>query len=142
MMAGQGLLTNDCKQFIADHSPFSPEALVPVIQSSFNRITLVNNNMQERVTIDVLPTWQTGNQTITLPNLVIIEVKSSHTSSCSGFGFILREQRIHPARLSKYCTGTALLFPEIKQNRFKEKLLYIKKLDKSLIYNESFNKPA
>lgn len=124
--------------FIKTNTPFDPEKLRPVLTSSFSRITLVRNEVFERVTIDIHPEWRCDDRTIRLDNLVIIEVKSAKTSNSCGFGQLLREERIFPKRLSKYCIGLALLNPGIKQNRFKEKLLYLQKLDKKIIYDESF----
>ncbi|TSA35928.1 MAG: polyphosphate polymerase domain-containing protein [Porphyromonadaceae bacterium] len=132
----RNFLKPEYKDFISSNSPYDPEFLEPKLRSSFKRITLVNNDIFERVTIDIHPAWQSGQRIIELPNLVIIEVKSVITTSSAGFGSLLREERILPKRLSKYCTGTTLLFPVIKHNRFKAKLLHLKKLDKNLIYGE------
>jgi hypothetical protein len=131
--------SDEIRKFMLINTTYTPEMLEPKLFSSFERITLVNNNMQERITIDLYPTWQSGSRIIELPNLVIIEVKSAKTTNSAGFGYLLREERILHKRLSKYCTGTALLYPEIKHNRFKAKLLHLKKLDKNLVYGESFH---
>jgi hypothetical protein len=120
--------------FITANSVYTPETLHPTLFSSFNRITLVSNALQERITIDLNPSWFTNSRKITLPGLVILEVKSSRNSSIRGFGYILREARIQPHRISKYCTGINLLFPEIKHNRLKAKMLYLAKIDKTLAY--------
>jgi len=129
---GRNYRSGEIREFMSKHTVYSPEMLVPVLYSSFDRLTLVNQARQERITIDINPSWHTGTERITLGNVVIMEVKSAKNSSSEGFGYLLREARIHPRRLSKYCTGTALLFPEIKHNRFKAKLLHLKKLDKNI----------
>ena len=41
---------------------------------------------------------------------------------------VLFELRIRPFKVSKYCIGTCLTRPEVKQNRFKKKLRRIEKL--------------
>jgi hypothetical protein len=133
----RNFLKPELMSFISTNSPYDPESLQPRLISSFSRITLVNNDIYERVTIDIRPAWQAGVRKIELPNVVIIEVKSVKTTSSSGFGHLLMAERIFPTRLSKYCTGTALLYPEIKHNRFKEKLLILKKLNKNLVYDDS-----
>lgn len=120
--------------FIRAHSVYTPDALQPTLFSSFKRMTLVSNELQERVTIDLNPTWFMGPKKVSLPGLVILEVKSTRSSSTRGFGYLLREARIHPRRISKYCTGTNLLFPEIKHNRFKAKIIFLQKLDNTLAY--------
>jgi hypothetical protein len=118
------------------HSPYLPEMLQPVLYSSFKRITLVNKMLAERITIDLIPAWQFEGRSASLPRVVVMEVKSSRPSGSSGFGYLLREARIMPRRISKYCIGTALLYPEIKHNRFKSKLLELNKLNKSITYHE------
>jgi hypothetical protein len=133
--------TIEMHNFIAANTPYDPTSLEPQLTSSFSRITLVNNELLERVTLDIFPSWRNGQKTISAPNVVIIEVKSAKNSSTQGFGNLLREERILPKRLSKYCIGTALLYPEIKQNRFKAKLLYLKKLNKNLVYGAPVAEP-
>lgn len=133
----RNFLKPELMSFISTNSPYDPESLEPRLTSSFSRITLVHDDIYERVTIDINPAWQAGVRKIELPNVVIIEVKSAKPTGSSGFGHLLMEERIFPTRLSKYCTGTALLYPEIKHNRFKEKLLLLKKLNKNLVYNDS-----
>ena len=40
---------------------------------------------------------------------------------------IMQSLRIKPLKVSKYCIGTALTTPEVKQNRFKAKIRRINK---------------
>jgi hypothetical protein len=133
---GQNFLIHDQAAFISRHSPYNPTDLVPALSSAFQRITLVNNDIFERITIDIHPSWQRGDQRIELPHVVIMEVKSTKGSSSEGFSCLLRDARIPTKRLSKYCTGMTLLFPEIKHNRFKEKLLHLNKLENNFVYVE------
>ncbi len=137
--ADRNFLRPECKGFITANTPYDPESLKPVLLSEFRRITLVNDELFERITLDIHPAWSSGKQRTELPNVVIIEVKSAKATGSAGFGYLLREERIIPKRLSKYCVGTALLFPEIKHNRFKAKLLHLRKLNNNLIHNESFH---
>jgi len=130
--------SDEIRRFMSKYTSFKPEMLKPVLFSSFDRMTLVNIALQERVTIDINPAWFFGDQRISLSHLVIMEIKSARTSNASGFGYLLREARVFPRRLSKYCIGTALLYPDIKHNRFKAKLLQIDKLNKNLVNNELF----
>lgn len=132
-------LGDEIRNFMLKNSTYTPEMLKPMLSSSFERITLANTNIQQRVTIDLHPGWHFCDRRINLSHLVILEVKSAKTSNSGGFGFLLREARIQPFRLSKYCTGTVLLYPEIKNNRFKAKLFHLQKLDKNLNYYESFH---
>lgn len=129
--------SGEITSFLSENSPYTPGMLEPALYSSFRRITLVNTGIRERITIDLDPTWRHGDQHVTISPMVILEVKSTKSSNSKGFGLLLREARIFPLRLSKYCIGTALLFPEIKHNRFKAKLLHLDKLDQNIPHNES-----
>ncbi len=128
--------SEDIRNFMVKYSPYLPELLEPALYSYFDRITLVNNNIMERVTIDINPSWHIDGRKTSLPNIAIIEVKSSRPSSSSGFGYILREARVAPRRFSKYCIGTALLYPELKHNRFKSKLMLLDKLNNKSVHHE------
>jgi hypothetical protein len=46
----------------------------------------------------------------------------------SDFMRIAKELYILPIRISKYCISTLELNPELKYNRFKEKVLFLNKL--------------
>ena len=48
---------------------------------------------------------------------------------------LMKEQRIRPYRLSKYCLGSVEIYGEdkLKFNRFKKKLLYLKKINHDAI---------
>ena len=116
-------------QFITRHTPYDPGELQPALISSFSRITLISTILFERVTLDIGPVWQAGENNAGFPGVAIIEVKSARKSSSTGFGYLLREERILPVRVSKYCTGTCLLYPGIKHNRFKQKMLHLRKVN-------------
>jgi hypothetical protein len=128
--------TAEVRQFLEQNSRYLPENLEPKLFSQFRRMTLVNNELMERITIDLNPTWYTKTKKVDLQNIVIMEVKSAKSSNIRGFGLLLRDARILPSRLSKYCTGTILLNPGIKHNRFKAKMVHLKKLDKNIPYGE------
>ena len=68
------------------------------------------------------------NLIIDMKEIVIAEVKQERMSRSSDFMRIAKEMSILPMRLSKYCISTMTLHPNIKQNRFKKKQLFINKL--------------
>ena len=94
----------------------------------FSRITLVHIEQNERITIDTNLTFKDEDNQGDLKDIVIAEVKQERISRKSDFIRIAKEMSILPIRLSKYCISTIKLKPNIKQNRFKKKLLYINKL--------------
>jgi len=95
---------------------------------NFSRITLVHKTQKERLTIDINLTFENEKLSGDLKKIVIAEVKQEKMSRSSDFMKIAKEMSILPIRLSKYCMTTLQLNPDVKQNRFKEKLLFINKL--------------
>jgi len=102
--------------------------LIPSIWNGFNRITLVNKAAKERVTIDLNLAFQINNKSKTFSDLVVIELKQERYDRSSPIVKILRTLRQHPYSISKYCVGMANLYPDLKSNLFKKKLLKINKL--------------
>ena len=104
-------------------------SIKPQIQNSFRRITLVDKNMTERITLDTRLSFQnlsTGMRN-NLPELVVIEMKQD-AASHSQFKNYLNEIRVKPGSLSKYCLGMMLVKPGLKSNGFKNKLRKISKI--------------
>jgi hypothetical protein len=99
--------------------------LFPSLWNSFNRITLVNKNAIERVTIDFNISFSLGNKEKKYPDLVIIELKQERFDRNSPIVKTLRKYGVHPYNISKYCVGMINLYKNIKYNRFKEKLIKI-----------------
>jgi hypothetical protein len=97
---------------------------------NFSRVTFVHKTKKERLTIDVNLTFNTNEETGDLKNIVIAEVKQERMSRSSDFMKIVKEMRILPFRLSKYCMSSLQLWPQLKQNRFKEKQRFVNKLQK------------
>ena len=105
------------------------DTLEPALRNWFTRITLVNKTMTERVTIDTglrFHSFRSGIDT-SLDQAVVIELKRDGNQP-SPLLTMLRELHIHPHGFSKYCMGTALSNPGVKQNRLKPKLHYVDRL--------------
>ena len=115
--------------FLRENLWYKPGIMEEAIENRFNRITLVNNNKTERLTIDTdlcFHNIHTGND-CSLPELAIIELKRDGLVP-SPILALLNELRIKPLGFSKYCIGTALTNPDIRQNRFKQRLHALEKL--------------
>ena len=95
---------------------------------NFSRITLVHKTQKERLTIDINLTFENEKLSGELKQIIIAEVKQEKMSRSSDFMKIAKEMHILPIRISKYCMSALELNPSLKQNRFKEKLLFINKL--------------
>ena len=67
--------------------------------------------------------------------LVVMELKQDGRAY-SLLKDVLFDLRINPFKVSKYCIGTCLTQPSVKQNRFKKKLRRMEKL-KAVSYQPS-----
>jgi hypothetical protein len=104
--------------------------LEPKMWNSFHRITLVNNELKERLTLDFQLTFKQGEISKEFNNLVIAELKQEFINPKSPFFKLMKTNIIRPYRLSKYCIGSIELYGRlIKYNRFKEKLLKLKTIN-------------
>lgn len=95
---------------------------------NFSRITFVHKVHKERLTIDINLNFKEKDRRGDLNQIAIGEVKQERMSRHSDFMRIAKELHILPIRISKYCMSTLELNPELKQNRFKEKTLFLTKL--------------
>jgi len=99
----------------------SPRDLRPVIDVRYHRATLVGREGRERVTLDTLLECELGGERRNFPGMAILEVKQANTFD-SPIVRLLREHRIRPVGISKYCLCVASLEPKVKTNRFKPTL--------------------
>lgn len=95
---------------------------------NFSRITFVHKIQKERLTIDIGLTFEEKQKSGDLKHIAIAEVKQERMSRSSDFMRIAKELHILPIRISKYCMSTLSLNPNLKQNRFKAKKIFINKL--------------
>ncbi len=109
--------------------------LVPTMWNSFQRITFVSKTENERLTLDFNILFEKDGVKKSFKQLVIAELKQEDLNRNSVFYQLMKEQRIRPYRLSKYCLGSVEIYGEdkLKFNRFKKKLLYLKKINHDAI---------
>ncbi len=129
-MFDRALRVPEVEQFVNGNTPYPVDSLHECLENRFERITLVDKAMSERVTIDCGITFHNRATGIDadISKLLVIEVKHEVGAPMSNIERALHEMHILPRRMSKYCIGTALTDPSAKSNRFKEKLLYINKI--------------
>lgn len=99
--------------------------------NNFKRITLVNKNVPERITIDLNLAFSYENEHHVLNYLVIAEVKQEQVNLNNPFINLLKEKSIRENSISKYCIGSLLCYSGLKYNNFKDKLLLLDKLKKT-----------
>ena len=114
--------------FVAKHTPYDWNQLHATERTAFERITLVNKEKTERLTMDFNLRFEAmdSHAQATLGPLVIIELKRDGLKP-SKMQHILRDLRIFPMKISKYCIGVTMTIPTVKHNRFKEKLIKLHK---------------
>lgn len=117
-------------EFLDKHARYSLEDLRPVIENHFYRITLVNPDMTERVTIDTNLEFHNfiTDERVALPDVGIIEWKRDGKAESTMLKDLLRELRIHEGGFSKYIVGMALTNQSLPHNRIKKKLRKIEKI--------------
>jgi len=126
------------KRLLLQQTPFEPGMLQPVLTVLYDRITLVNNSLTERLTIDTRLSFRAAGEECSFPMIAIAEIKQEKASR-SQFLSVMHQYHIRKQAISKYCIGIASIFREIKKNNFKVKLRHINQLNhaqfKDLHYN-------
>lgn len=117
-------------KFIEKNSPFQTKYLKPALGNKFIRLTLVNKDFSERITLDYeIKFTDLRYKNETEPrNICIAEVKRERDNKDTPFMEYLKELRINPVGFSKYCMGMAILNPDVKNNNFKQKIRQLIKL--------------
>ncbi len=110
------------QNFIHENTPYFAEDLSPTLTSEFKRITLVNKNVCERITIDLNMSFANDTKNLNINNCVIVEIKRNREDVFSTFARTIKEQGFLPLSISKYCLGTVALNDGVKYNRFKPRL--------------------
>jgi len=122
--------SSEMNKFITDNN-FTKSTLLPTLENSFHRITLVNKTRNERLTFDFDLKFTREDSTKEYKNLVIAELKQEKIDRLSPFFVMMKNRIIRPYRLSKYCLGAIELYKQekIKMNRFKRKYLYLQNIE-------------
>ncbi|SFE21156.1 polyphosphate polymerase domain-containing protein [Thermophagus xiamenensis] len=120
---------NNNLSFLKQHvSVVNPKNLPPSLNNKFQRITLVNHQFTERLTIDfniIVKNCRENNEAA-IPNLCIIEVKQSHPAPTPLINF-LKYYHIRASGLSKYCLGISITTNNVKKNNYKPKIHFLQK---------------
>lgn len=127
-------LSTKARKYIEKNTPFQDSLLVPKIYTNFSRITLVNNELTERVTIDLNLNFKQNGSEISLKNVCIIEIKRDTGAGNTLLIDTLNNLRANNQGFSKYCIGRALIEKELKTNNFKSRILTINKINDGKYY--------
>ena len=122
-------INNKEAEFLASVSELKADALIPVVEINFNRVTLVSLQYNERITFDFQLTFSGKKDATTVDDLVIVEMKRDANSAArTPIMKALKRQRIYPSSMSKYCLGMILMDETTRYNKYKPKLLKLNKL--------------
>lgn len=116
------------EDFLREQTGMTWSDLCPTVRNYFSRITLVNYDKTERLTIDFglrFYNYETGIEQ-SMDEAVIIELKRDGRVP-SPIVPLLRQLRIHESGFSKYCIGSVITNPSLRVNNFKAKLRAINK---------------
>lgn len=117
------------EDFLRERTGYTFEDIMPTLGNRFNRITLVNKERTERLTIDFdleFYNYETDSRAA-MGNIAIIELKRDGRRP-SPILPMLRALRIKPSGFSKYCIGSAITNPMLRQNRFKPRIRKINRI--------------
>lgn len=116
------------EELLKEYSNLTAQHLFPKLWSNCSRITLVNRQSKERLTLDIDLQFKNELDEKRLSNIVIAEVKQEKLSP-SPFIKLMKKYNIRAGSISKYCFGVVCLYDQIKKNNFKSKLLAINKIN-------------
>ena len=118
-----------CKddRFVSDHTPFAMEELQPKLGNRFKRITLVNRERTERLTLDYDLQFHSFDGVVTplFQHATIVELKQEKKAE-SVIARWLKEENIRPCRFSKYCVGMFLTHSNLSYKSYKTKFVKFK----------------
>lgn len=118
------------ESFINKTNEVNADELVPKLQVSYRRITLMNPNTKDKITIDRNLYFKNTVHDYQLDEVALIEVKTKKQSQMAFPIQLLKEMMIRNTNVSKYCLGLVLTRSNVKYNRFKKNILTINNLTK------------
>lgn len=119
--------------FLHDNLKYDARTVRQCVENRFNRVTLVNRNKTERLTIDTSLRFHSlvTDRECELANIAIIELKRDGLAP-SPILAMLRQLRVKPMGFSKYCLGSALTDDSLPRGRIKQRLRAVNKMEQSL----------
>jgi hypothetical protein len=120
-------LSENSVAFIHKHIKSKP-ILHTTLWNTFERITLVNNELKERLTLDLGLNFTWDGKQYGYNDIVIAELKQEMSDRMSPSYATFKNHAIRENRMSKYCIGMGLIYRDLKINNFKKKYILLNKL--------------
>ncbi len=124
----ENTLSRKSKLLLKENTKLKANNLKPVFYVNYSRITFVNLSLNERLTMDLNLEYKMENFSKIYQPLIIAELKQNSFSMQSPFAKVMSASRIKKKSISKYCLGVTQLYPHIKNNNYKTKILTINKI--------------
>ncbi len=121
------VINGSAEALLNQKTMMEPGSLQPKLWINYSRVTLVNKNSPERVTIDIDLLFKRDGHHKHFDDLIIAEVKQDKAVA-SPFIRLMKKMHIREGALSKYCLGVINLFHPIKHNNFKPNLISLNRL--------------
>ena len=118
-------LNSEAVELINSTNEVLSKDLLPKLQVSYRRITLLNPITKDKITIDRNLYFKNTIHDYTLNEVALIEVKTKKQSQMPFPIKVLKDMMIRSTSVSKYCLGLVLTRSEVKYNRFKKNVLLI-----------------
>lgn len=113
------------ESFINKTDEVNANELMPKLQVSYRRITLLNPITKDKITIDRNLYFKNTVHDYLLDEVALIEVKTKKQSQIAYPIQLLKDMMIRHTNVSKYCLGLVLTRSNVKYNRFKKNILTI-----------------
>ncbi len=112
--------------FLSAYLPGDHSRIRPVLRNLYSRITLFPPDRPERFTLDIGLSYQQGEGGISLPGLVIAELKETPARTGSPVRECLASLHLRSRGFSKYCIGISLLYgDQVRWNNFRMTLRHL-----------------
>jgi hypothetical protein len=124
-------LTPDIVSHIEDTTPFEVSNLLPSLQSSYRRLTLVGTQSNERVTIDFQLNLSYKDNLQHFSPCTFVEVKQEKFDPKTPLMRLLLRSKATKLSISKYCTGIALFVPTLRLQLYLPKIKLLQRYMKT-----------
>ncbi|MCS6819731.1 MAG: VTC domain-containing protein, partial [Chitinophagales bacterium] len=103
--------------------------LEPKLLTCFNRITLIHQTKEEKITIDTDLRFRLSDQELAFNNCAILEIKTETSRPSEKVHEAIHALMLRQSPFSKYAIGVALLEKSVRANLFKPIILQLKKTE-------------
>lgn len=121
-------LDNEKSQTVRSFSRKSLDDLCVILNNRFNRVTFINKNFTERMTLDFNIQFSDNRKTKEFNKFYVLEIKQSKSSSRSPITEQLKKNNIREQSFSKYIFGVLSLNKNVRRNNFLPILKNIEKI--------------